>query len=482
MTSYPRYLVIDLGSTTIKAHVFSSDGLPIAQADANTPTTLRSCAELHPDKLWTTVIEVMRQVLDKTAKRQEIRAITVIGMAATYIPLDCNAHPVSGAIMWYDPAGGEEVSKFLHGGDEVTCLRNSLGQYPMPMYLPFRISWLKQAASNALEHVRWWANVTDYITMRLIGSSTPISDYSIASRTMLLDHNQREWNDNALAYWGIAKETLPRLVQAGSVVGSLKKAVADELGLSPSTKIVLGAHDHMCTALGCGLTDPSAILNSSGSSEAIVQLSSEQCAYTNATAHFLNIEEYLIPAVKALVGYVAPSGVILLPWFEAGIQDQLIPEQLFEYDGFFEPPGIRMITDLPGRLVLKGTDFSPSRIFTAIAMGICFEIKKICHDMQAIGLPKPYRMRVAGGLSRSKFLNQMKADIMGYEVEVANEPQLSALGGCVLAGYGTGDFANMSDRCSEMYKRLSKETFYPNSSRYSLYNDIYRTYEGGHVN
>ena len=61
----------------------------------------------------------------------------------------------------------------------------------------------------------------------------PVLDYALANRSLLFDVDAQDWSDRLLAWGGIDREKLPALCQAGTLVGQVTPAVADELGLPP---------------------------------------------------------------------------------------------------------------------------------------------------------------------------------------------------------------------------------------------------------
>ena len=476
MKEYPFCIVLDVGTTNIKCYIVSFEGLVISQAIALTPYKKGKYQELNPEKVWITCLRVIKKAISLCLYPKEIKTIIVIGMAATYMPLSTNGDPLSSLILWKDCRAAKETFLLSRKLFLDESLKTSLGQYPLPMYLPFKIKWMQENYPSIISHTKWWVNITDYINMKLTKRKTPITDYSIASRTMLLNHKNLEWNHDLLQFFEINENILPDLLSSGSEIGYLDNVLADEIGLNHSVLIILGSHDHICTALGAGIINPEVILNSVGTSEAIIALSSNYLDYQRVTSNRLNIEEFLLYNFKALVGYVAPTGSILAPWIKKGFGKQIKYYDFQNDFTFFMPSSRHIKTDSFGILHLSGSNFSPEQIFKAIIFGLCFEMRSIVEKMTSIVKYPPKKIIIAGGLARYKYINQIKADLLNVEIENASEIRLEALGGYILCGYGLGLFDDMAKAALNIYSNISKEIYIPDNKRHSLYEEIYHKY------
>lgn len=67
-----------------------------------------------------------------------------------------------------------------------------------------------------------------------------------------------------MRFFEINENILPNLLSSGSEIGYLDNVLGDEIGLNRSVDIILGSHDHICTALGADSINPEVILNSVG--------------------------------------------------------------------------------------------------------------------------------------------------------------------------------------------------------------------------
>ena len=88
----------------------------------------------------------------------------------------------------------------------------------------------------------------DFLAYKLSGSFC--TEYSDASGMLLLDVEHKCWSEEMLEICGITEEQLPKLYESWEVVGTLKKEIAEDLGLPESVKVIAGAGDNAAAAVG----------------------------------------------------------------------------------------------------------------------------------------------------------------------------------------------------------------------------------------
>ena len=69
------------------------------------------------------------------------------------------------------------------------------------------------------------------------------AEYTMAATTQLLDANTKEWCEPILEALRIPKKILPEIVPSGTVVGTLKPQICEELGVEPAKVIAITGHD-----------------------------------------------------------------------------------------------------------------------------------------------------------------------------------------------------------------------------------------------
>ena len=90
----------------------------------------------------------------------------------------------------------------------------------------------------------------DYIAYQLTGVHS--MDYSDASGTLLLDVEHKCWSEKILRLCGVETDWLPTLFESYQVTGTVKSALAAELGLGTGCVVAAGAGDNAAAAVGTG--------------------------------------------------------------------------------------------------------------------------------------------------------------------------------------------------------------------------------------
>ncbi|HEX9370562.1 MAG TPA: FGGY family carbohydrate kinase, partial [Roseiflexaceae bacterium] len=258
-------LGVDVGTTNCKAQVFDTAGRPCASGRA--PTLTRQPrpgrAEYDPEELWQTVVAVVRQALGQVDPAR-VRGVAVASMAEGGLLLDAAGRPLHPIIAWYDSRSDPQYRWWLDhvGADTFFPIA---GNRPNPIFGVFKLMWLRDQAPQIYAAAARWLHVADYVAFRLCGAQA--TDYSLATRTMLLDLPHRRWSGELIAAAGLRADLLPEVVPAGTRIGVVTVAAAEATGLPPGIAVGNGGHDHPCGALAAGAREEGIGLDSMGTAE-----------------------------------------------------------------------------------------------------------------------------------------------------------------------------------------------------------------------
>lgn len=392
-------------------------------------------------------------------------------MAASFVPVDGTGNILSPAIGWADsralPYMERYMAQFLQGTHIPGC-----GQYPLPMYAGFKLQWLQDKRPDLFSAVRKWLNVSELIYHRLTGRPDYVTDYSIASRTMLFDVSKRTWNPHALNYFGIDADLLPTPFPSGTVIGTAARETWDA-GLSPDTKIVLGGHDHMCAIAGAGINKPGVVLNSTGTSEAVECLVPSPDHQEETAFRWVNLECSVLPQQTAAVCYVGATGRVY----------QSACESIRDYDTsyypmpdgelIFIPPQRAQLPSVKGELKGISPVFDVQKLTRALRDGMYFECRRGIHRILQHKDIGQVTVRCVGGHTKNRFEMQLKSDAIGCVIELSRKEDIASKGAMILAGVGCGWYDSVVDAAGQMYGRTEKEYICPDPERSKRYEEIY---------
>ena len=106
----------------------------------------------------------------------------------------------------------------------------------------------------------------------------------------------------------------------------------------------------------------------------------------------------------------------------------------------------------------------------AILEGICFEMRDIL-DMKTELVGSIERIRLGGGVAKSKMWCQMFADVLGKPVEVTEVQEMGCLGAAMCAGIGSGIYLDLCDAIEKCVR--VKKTYSPVGYRKAAYDDAF---------
>jgi xylulokinase len=462
-------LGLDMGSTSIKGIVFNEAGE--IKAEASTPFKTvwhENTAEADGEEIWSAAAEVIKTV---AAKSPDIEAICVASHGETFIPVDSSCKPVYSAIMNSD---NRAVAESLFWEKSIGK-RNMYAITGVPLHPMFginKIMWLKNNMPDVFANAKMFLSPADYILGRL--GAEPLTDYSIACRSMAFDINQFNWSADILKESGIQKNMLPRCVPSGTSAGAINSHIAETLGLGKGVRAVVGGHDQPLSALGSGAIHEGHVSDSAGTYECIALISDKP--KNNDAAYEYNLNSYCHAVEKKYITLAFFPAGFATSWFvdEFCGEDRMLAKEegisVYQYLSQKmqkEPTGICVTPhfigscnpywDMKARGAIYGLapDSSRHRLFKAIYEGLALELslnidalKNVCGDFDCI--------RISGGNAKWPFTLQLRADITEKIFYSMDTTQTVCKGAAMLAGIASGTYRDYADAVDKTVKTDKK--------------------------
>ena len=258
-------LGIDIGGTGCKCVAFRETGEQIAMSYREYPTKPGE-VNLNALVLRESVFFVISDCVKKLDDAKQVAAITVSSFGESFVPVDRGGQPLSDIILYFANTESGEFSRLIESvGVEkfmrITCV------LPDASYSLAKMLYTLRTAPRPV----WkFLFIASYICFCLSGET--VADYSLACRSILFDVRKLCWSDELTSACGIDPETLPAVLPTGACAGTLTQEAASALGLPQSVKVVIGSHDQIVNALGCGVADPGEAVDTTGTVECICPL------------------------------------------------------------------------------------------------------------------------------------------------------------------------------------------------------------------
>jgi sugar (pentulose or hexulose) kinase len=486
-------LAVDLGTTAVKTSLFDQHGALLVKAtreyQLSTPTA--TAVELDVEVYWRAFRETVTEILaERPDAPGHIRALGISAQGETLVCVDEAGAALRPAIVWLDNRAQEEADRLAaHFGNE-TCYRVTGQVSFVPTWPAAKILWLREHEPDLFRRTRWFMLIEDWLVKRLTGVAA--CEGSLVTSTAYWDFTKRAWWPEMLDYLGIDDGRLPELRESGAPVGPIIPAIARELGLDPSTTVVMGALDQAAGAIGVGNIRPGVFSENTGAALAI-------CATvpvpTFDPAAQMPCHYHGVPGLY--MEHTFTSGGMVLRWYrDAFCQPELESARTTgrdPYDLLGEmaagvAPGCEGLVMMPHLQGAMAPEANPrargvfygftlrhgkAHFARAIMESIGCIVRRNLEVVESIGIPVS-EIRVLGGGARSPLWNQIKADITGRPVVTTENEEAACLGAAILAGSGVGVFGSIEQAVSEMV--VTKQRFEPIAENRAVYEGVYREY------
>ncbi len=491
-------LGIDVGSTSMKALVYDTDGHVLSHASrpqvslANDPAHPNWQVYL-PENIWDGIASAIHDAVSQLDSSARIRAAAVTGLGADAVPLDASGEPVYPFINWLCTRTTPQFDWWLANvGLEKTF--DIAGWQPFVWSTVLRFMWLKENEPEVYRKTHKWLIVEDFVNYQLTGKYS--TDYTDASPTLLFDQHKLTWSDELLSVAGIDKELLPVPQPSGSFIGEVTPEAAARTGLAPGTPIFQGGHDYLIGALAAGIIKPGVILDVTGTWE-LVLTPTDTPQWKQSTREIgLTLEAHSYPGTYCMWG--GGTAASMLEWYkdeigvdsrqfvgedQGSVWNQLISEARTSAPGaggvFFLPHfnGTTCPNLDPrslGAFIGLGDTTKRADLVRAVIEGLDYGFVDMLKSVeQGVGQPAD-RVIAIGGAVRNEFWMQNKADMSGIPVETPEVTEATALGAAMLAGTGIGVYRNLE----EAVKRVCKpgKVFEPDQKLNSFYLELMEIY------
>jgi xylulokinase len=483
----------DIGSQSLKVILISSEGKTCGEAVASypieypQPTWAEQSATVWMDALTQTV----RSLLAQTGiSPQSVLALGLDAQVDGVVAIDKHGSPLYPAIIWMDRRA---VAQCEIAGRKISheAVFKITGLNLDPSHVAPKIRWLADHQPRLFGKTTYFLLPGSYVAFALTGELGV--DYSNASSTLLMDVRTRTWSQQMCEVFKIPMRSLPPIYPATQVIGTLRHEMAERLGLTTATKVILGSGDEHAACLGAGVTKPGLVCDIAGTAEPV-------CASSNVPlfdeSGLVETHSHADPDLWLLENPGFASGANYR-WFRDQFSVQEVTRAAQEgvdaytlLDGAAEsvPAGSDGLILLPclmgamaptwnarARGTFMGFTLAHKRghFCRAILEGSAYAIRDITDQMLQMGLPLQ-EIRAVGGGARSSLWRQIKADVTGLPVSITNTVETTALGAGILALVGAGLIGSLAEAVDLTTHII--ETSEPHARTHAIYEEYYQLY------
>ena len=452
---------LDQGTTSTRFMIFDHSGQVVAidQKEHEQIYPRPGWVEHDPIEIWDRCVDVTRGALKKAGiAANDLAAVGITNQRETAVVWDRKTgKPIHNAIVWQDTRTDQIVNEFARDGGQ-DRLRDKVG-LPLATYFSGpKVKWMLENVDGARAKAEagdlLFGNIDTWCIWNLTGGPSGgvhVTDVSNASRTMLMNLQTLDWDDEILRLMGIPRSMLPQIKASSEVYG---KATGDLAGIPVAGDL----GDQQAALFGQTCFSAGEAKNTYGTG--CFMLLNTGTKVVPSKSGLLTTLGYKIgnqPAVYALEGSIAITGA-LVQWLRDNIGlIKTAPEieQLAAtvennggvyfvpaFSGLFAPywknEARGVIAGLT-RYVTKG------HIARATLEATAWQTREVLDAMNSDSGVDLTALKVDGGMVYNELLMQFQSDVLGVPVIRPKVAETTALGAAYAAGLAVGFWNAVED-------------------------------------
>ncbi len=454
-----KILALDQGTTSSRAIIFNKQGRKISSSRNDFPqyTPRESWVEHDAWEIWESQITAARNAVAEINDEQEsIAAIGITNQRETTILWDkISGKPVCRAVVWQCRRSTGICESLRNDGYE-ELIHKTTGLKLDPYFSGTKLKWLldetpglrKRAESGEI----LFGTVDSWLLWNLTGGKVHATDISNASRTMLMNLETGQWDDEMLRILDIPRKLLPEIRPSVGYFGETEPSL---FGRSiPITGI---AGDQHAALFGHRAFDTGDVKNTYGTGCFMLMNVGDKPVYSSGG--LLSTVAWGIDGKRtyALEGSVFMAGA-LLNWLidnlglvkDAREIDQLA-EEVEDNGGVYLVPAYQGLgtpwwsTEARGTLSGLTRASTKAHVCRAYLESMAYRSKDVIDVMIAESGHKLKHMNVDGGVTNSDILMQFQADLLNIPVIRPSSVEVTVLGAALMAGLGAGLWDSLDD-------------------------------------
>jgi glycerol kinase len=447
-------LALDQGTTSSRAILFDHAGKVVGTAQHEFkqifPAGQQGWVEHDPFEILTSQLTSAVEVMGRAGVRpRELAGLGITNQRETVIVWDRKTgKPVYNAIVWQDRRTAGICADLVSGGAE-DDVRKRTGLRLDPYFSGTKAAWILDNVSGARERAERgelaFGTVDTWLLWNLTSGKRHITDRTNASRTLLYNIVEDQWDDELLKLLRVPRSMMPEVVWSSEKLGH----VTTTLGLE-GVEIAGIAGDQQSALFGQMCTQPGDAKNTYGTGCFLLQhignqfRESEHRLLTTLACSVDRKLEY------ALEGSVFIGGAVV-QWLRDGLgliakssEVEALAQSVPDSGGVFFVPAFTGLGAphwdpyASGMMIGLGRGTKKGHIARAAIESIALQTADLMRAMNA-DTPAPLReLRVDGGATANDTMMQFQADLLGVPVHRPACLETTAMGAAFLAGLAVG--------------------------------------------
>lgn len=463
---------MDQGTTSSRAIIFDHDGkvVEIAQREFKQIYPKPAWVEHDANEIWYTQAGVAAEVISKAGiNGTNIAAIGITNQRETTIVWDRKTgKPVYNAIVWQDRRTAKYCDELKATG-LVDMIQEKTGLVIDAYFSASKIRWILENVEGAREKAGrgelCFGTVDSWLIYKFTNHKVHATDISNASRTMLLNINTCQWDDELIELFNIPKSMLPEVRSSSEIYSQTATTL-----FASKIPIAGVAGDQHAALFGQMCVDKGMIKTTFGTG-CFMMMNVGDKPMTSHNKLLSTIAWKIGDKVTyALEGSVFIGGAIVqwlrdeLEFFKDAKESEALAKSVKDNGGVYVVPALAGLgaphwdQSARGTIVGLTRGSSKAHITRAALESICYQVNDLMKVKEADTGLIVAEMRVDGGAVANSFLMKFQADILQHTKVVRPEVlETTALGAAYLAGLAVGFWDNIDElkqkwRCERAFE------------------------------
>ncbi|PEZ29680.1 glycerol kinase [Bacillus thuringiensis] len=453
-------LSLDQGTTSSRAILFNKKGEIVhsAQKEFTQHFPKPGWVEHNAQEIWGSILAVIATCLSEAdVKPEQIAGIGITNQRETTVVWDkTTSKPIYNAIVWQSRQTAEICDELKEKGYS-EMVREKTGLLIDAYFSGTKVKWILDNVEGAREKAEngdlLFGTIDSWLVWKLSGGKAHVTDYSNASRTLMFNIHDLQWDDELLEMLTVPKSMLPEVRPSSEIYGE----TIDYHFFGQNVPIAGVAGDQQTALFGQACFGEGMAKNTYGTGCFMLMNTGEKAV---ASEHGLLTT--IAWGIDGKVNYALEGSIFVagsaIQWLRDGMrmfkdasESEVYASRVESTDGVYVVPAFVGLGTPYWDSEVRGAMFGVTRGTTkehfirATLESLAYQTKDVLCAMEADSGIELKTLRVDGGAVKNNFLMKFQSDILDVPVERPVINETTALGAAYLAGLAVGYWKNQDD-------------------------------------
>lgn len=477
-------MALDQGTTSSRAILFNHEGeiVEVAQREFEQFFPHPGWVEHDADEIWTATLSCISEVFRKAdVEASQVASIGITNQRETTVIWDRHTgKPIYHAIVWQSRQT-DDICKELEDAGYHDIFRQKTGLLIDAYFSGTKVKWILDNVEGAREKADagdlMFGTIDTWLVYKLTGHKVHVTDYTNASRTLMFNIYDLEWDQELLDILTVPKNMLPEVKQSSEIYGH----TVDYHFLGQEVPIAGIAGDQQAALFGQACFEEGMAKNTYGTGCFMLINTGEKGVRSEH-----GLLTTLACSVDGKVEYALEGSIFIagsaLQWLRDGLKiidaaphSEKYANRVDSTEGVYLVPAFVGLgtpywdSDARGAVfgLTRGT--TKEHFVRATLESLAYQTKDVLDAMIKDSGMNLKTLRVDGGAVKNDFLMQFQSDMLSANVERPVVQETTALGAAYLAGLAVGFWKDKSEIAEQWKIEKTFEPTFSEEKRDELY-------------